>query len=89
VTLVTASGPLFGRIELHGTVTEGGIARMIHQESLTIEPGQRLTLSPGGLHLMLMTPKQHLRAGDKVQIELHFEDGTRLPVTAEVRKEMP
>lgn len=40
----------------------------------------KLELKPGGDHLMLMGLKRTLREGEKLGLELRFEDGTRLRV---------
>lgn len=83
--LVAAESPLFGEVQLHRTVMEEGMAKMIHQPSITIPAGGSLTFEPNGYHLMLMKPKQPLKAGDEVEITLTFEDGTTLPLSYEVR----
>lgn len=83
--LVGAESPLFANVMLHRTVMEGGMAKMIHQPSITIAAGKSLTFEPNGYHLMLMKPKKQLKAGDKVEITLKFKDGSTLPLSYEVR----
>lgn len=83
--LVGAESPLFGNVMLHRTVMEEGMAKMIHQPSITIPAGGSLTFEPNGYHLMLMKPKKPLKAGDQVEITLKFKDGTTLPLSYEVR----
>ena len=83
--LVGAESPLFGNVMLHRTVMEEGMAKMVHQPSITIPAGGSLTFAPNGYHLMLMKPKTSLKAGDKVEITLKFKDGTTLPLSYEVR----
>ena len=73
------------RIEFHRSEIEGGIARMVEQNSLTVPAGGRLTLEPGGTHLMLIRPVA-LHAGDRVQITLELDDGEKLAVEAVVRE---
>lgn len=84
--LVGAESPLFGSVMLHRTVMEEGMAKMIHQPSITIPAGGSLTFEPNGYHLMLMKPKKQLKAGDRAEITLKFQDGTTLPLTYDVRK---
>ncbi len=74
------------RVQMHRTLVEEGVARMIEQKEVVIGAEETVRFEPGGLHLMLMGVKEPPRAGDSVELRLHFADGTRVPVTAEVRK---
>lgn len=86
--LVGASSSAFGKVMLHRTVMEGGMAKMVHQEKITIPPMGSVTFTPNDYHLMLMKPKQALKAGDLVDITLEFENGETMVVTHEVRSGM-
>lgn len=85
VVVAGASSPDFARIEIHRTVDAQGIVRMELQPAVAIEPGTTLALAPGGLHLMLIEPKRRLAAGDRVDIELRLDDGSRVGAVADVR----
>lgn len=87
-TLIGASSPAFGKVMLHRTVMEDGMAKMVHQMAIEIPAGGSLTFAPNDYHLMLMKPKQQLKAGDKVDITLEFRNGDTLQVTHEVRAGM-
>jgi periplasmic copper chaperone A len=76
----------FEDIELHATVHEGDMARMVQQEQIEIPPMERVVFERGGLHLMLMRPKQPLREGDEVSITLRFASGMQIPMMFPVRK---
>jgi copper(I)-binding protein len=82
--IVGAESPACERIEFHRMEMDGDIARMRQQESLTVAPGERLTLSPNGIHLMLIRP-QALAAGDRVPIRFSLADGAELSIEAVVR----
>jgi len=84
--LVAAESPAFGKVMLHRTVMEEGMAKMIHQPSIAIPAGGSVTFEPNGYHLMLMKPREPLKAGDAVDITLKFKDGATLPLSFEVRK---
>lgn len=86
--LVAASSPAFGMVMLHRTVMEGGMAKMVHQEKVIIPAKGSVTFEPNDYHLMLMKPKQTLKAGDQVDITLRFENGDTLVVSHEVRAGM-
>ena len=59
----------FASAELHRTVVENGISRMVGGK-LEIAPGAAAALEPGSWHLMLMNPSRPLNAGDQVSIAL-------------------
>ena len=86
ITLVSVDSPAFAHVMMHQSVTVDGVARMQHQHSIPVPAHGSVALEPGGYHLMMPAPETRLTAGDKVEFVLHFDDQTRLPVTAEVRK---
>lgn len=84
--LVGADSAAFDHVELHRSVFEGSMARMVPQTSMPIPAGGQLELKPGDYHLMLMQPKQALKAGDSVQVTLRFDDGSSEQVAMPVKK---
>jgi periplasmic copper chaperone A len=85
VTLVSASSPSYGSVELHETRIVDGVSRMRAVPQLRIAPDGAAVLKPGGLHLMLMQPKSKLKPGGKVAVEFKFADGGRVLGEFEVR----
>jgi copper(I)-binding protein len=83
--LVGASSPDFAELSFHETRVEGGVSEMAAVNSISIRPQTSVRFTPGGYHIMLMSPKQSLRAGDKVPITLRFTDGQTLNALFEVR----
>ena len=53
-------------------------------KDLVINPGQRLKLSPGGLHIMLMNRKSKSASTESLPIELKLDDGNVIDVTLNV-----
>lgn len=52
--LTGVSAPFAGHAMLHSmALDEQGIRRMRHLSRISIEPGEAVTLAPGGVHLML------------------------------------
>ena len=84
--LVAASSSGFETVMIHRTIVKDGMASMVHASQIELTPGASLSFAPGGYHLMLMSPKRTLRAGDRVDIYLEFRGGLVLPVAFEVRK---
>ncbi|MDH5765604.1 MAG: copper chaperone PCu(A)C, partial [Gammaproteobacteria bacterium] len=54
----------FGRIEMHLSREENGIARMLPQKKLVIPARGTLKLEHGSYHLMLFKPLRRLKDGD-------------------------
>ena len=74
-TVTGITSPDFDSAELHRTVVEEGIARMLPVHELIIPAGGSVLLEPGGLHLMLFDPLRPLLEGDSVTLVLHRSDG--------------
>jgi len=53
VTLVGASSPAAGAIEMHRIIHDGDMVRMRRVEKVVIAPAETVRFQPGGLHLML------------------------------------
>ena len=85
-TIVSASSPSYGSVELHESRMVGGVSRMRAVPELRIAPDGAAVLQPGGLHLMLMQPTSPLKAGSRVAIEFELKDGRKLFGEFEVRK---
>jgi hypothetical protein len=72
--------------ELHESFTDQGVSKMRPMQSLTVAPGQPVTLVPGGYHIMLMNLKQPLTEGQTVPLTLTFEKAGPVKVSAMVAK---
>ncbi len=84
--LVAADSPVTGVVELHTHINDNGVMRMRPVKDMPVPAGGKTELKPGGLHLMLMQLKRPLKAGEKIDITLVFEDGSKKAVQAEVRR---
>jgi copper(I)-binding protein len=84
--LTAAASSAFSDVSIHRTVVVDGVSKMRSASPLAIAPGETVSFTPGGLHLMLMGPTAALQAGDVVQIELEFDGRDPLPVEFEVRR---
>lgn len=89
VTIVSASSPSYGSVELHESKMVDGVNRMRAVPELRIAPGGAAVLQPGGLHLMLMQPKSMLKPGSRVAIVFKLKDGRELLGEFEARKPAP
>lgn len=83
--LVAASSPAFGHVMLHRTVMEEGVAKMVHQMRVELPANGTVTFEPSGYHLMMMKPKQALKAGDVIPVTIEFANGEMMEVEYQVK----
>jgi periplasmic copper chaperone A len=84
--LVSGSGDVAGRVEVHEMAMDGGVMKMRPlDKGLVIDPGKTVKLAPGGNHLMLLDLKNPLKQGDKVPVTLQFEKAGKVNVTLDVQ----
>ena len=84
-TLLEASTDRAERVEIHETVVENEIGRMLPVDGpLVIPAGESVALEPGGLHMMLVNLTDDIRLDDSFEVTLTFEHAGEvvLPVTA-------
>ena len=74
LTLTGAYAPDFGMAEIHKTVEVDGVLRMREQKELSLAAGGKITMQPGGLHIMLMMPERSFKVGDEARICLIYTD---------------
>ena len=86
LTAVTSSA--FERAELHQHSHQDGVMRMEQVTQIAIAGNSRVTLQPGGLHLMLFSPLEPLLVGESVNISLSFSNGQQLELSMPLT-EMP
>lgn len=89
ITVTRIQSDAFDKIEIHKSEIKDGVARMEPLNKIEIKARQAVTLSPYGMHLMLIRPKKPLRAGDHITLQFSAGDGITLTADAEVRKETP
>jgi copper(I)-binding protein len=69
--LVAAATPVAGMAHLHETTMAGNVMQMRPIEGLDV--ADKVTLAPGGTHLMLTDLKQPLKQGDSFPLTLTFQ----------------
>jgi copper(I)-binding protein len=74
VTVTGAESADFGSASLHKSTNSNGMEHMQPLSDITIAPGQRVTFTPGGNHIMLMQPKKELRLDESVPIHIVTKD---------------
>jgi copper(I)-binding protein len=67
------------------TVREGDVMKMREVQSFGIPAGQRLTLRPGGQHLMIVGLKKPLAIDERIPLTLRFERAGEIQVELRVQ----
>jgi copper(I)-binding protein len=84
--LTAVSSPVAKKAQLHTMSMEGGIMRMRPLAAIDIPAGQAVTLSPGGMHIMLLGLTQPLREGKSFPLTLSFDHAGQRQVTVAIEK---
>lgn len=82
--LVAVASPAANIVEIHEMAMEGGMMKMRPVDRVPLPAGKMVELKSGGYHLMLMSLKQPLKAGEVVPIRLTLEDAARRRTNVEV-----
>ena len=78
ITITGVSAEAAGHTSLHETRIERDRSTMRPVAQLSIEPGERISLKPGGLHIMLMKLSEPLTDGQSIDICLELENNDSL-----------
>lgn len=84
--LVHVDAPAAASVQIHEMRMDGEIMKMRELKALELPAGQAVSLSPGGIHLMLLDVKQPLRPGQSVPMTFALENaaGQRVSQTLDV-----
>jgi len=76
VNLLKAESPQFNKVEIHNTIIENNVAKMIPIEKLEIPAGKMVELKPKALHIMLIEAKSGVspKMGEMVDVKLFFSN---------------
>jgi copper(I)-binding protein len=86
ITLTSVKSAAFSSVEMHETVHEDGLARMVRHNSIVIPANNHILLERGGKHLMLFNPVERLKAGDNIELSLNTLKGDHINITIPVKK---
>ena len=87
LALISAESPDFDKVEIHKTILEEEVARMIPVTQVTIPPHETIVLAPTGLHFMLLGRKRPLLVGDEITLVLHFAPSFSHSLTVPVKQQ--
>lgn len=87
--LTGASAGVAQAVEIHESKMEGDVMQMRQVQSVPIRGKESIEFGPGSYHVMLVGLNQELKAGDEIQITLHFKNHEDLRVTVPVQEMAP
>ena len=79
--LIAVEGPKPARFELHATRAENGVMRMVPLVGLPVNPGQKIELKPGAMHVMAFGLPD-TKPDSRVPITFVFEKAGRVTASA-------
>lgn len=83
--LMSVTSPAVGRVELHDTVTKGGMMSMVAIDAgVAVPAGDEVAFAPGGKHAMLFDINPKLKVGDAVKLRFTYADGFTVDAEAKV-----
>ena len=75
-----------GKAEIHETATVNGVSTMRPLDGgLAVAPGKKVTLAPGGLHVMITELKEPLKEGQMLHLTLRFQKAGEIDATLHIR----
>lgn len=71
--LLSATSPVFGKIELHTVIKDGEVMKMQPVADVLVPAGDAAVLEAGGLHLMLFNAAKQQKDGEMFPVTLTFD----------------
>ena len=83
-TLVALETPVAGRAEVHRTVKQGDVMKMVPAGPIEVPAGGSVRMEPGGYHVMLMDLERPIEVGQTFTLTLHFANASPIAVSVPV-----
>lgn len=83
-TLVALETPVAGRAEVHRTVKQGDVMKMVPAGPIEVPAGGSVRMEPGGYHVMLMDLERPIEKGEIVTLTLRFANTSPIAVSVPV-----
>ncbi len=87
--IIAASSEPRATVEIHTSRQVDGMLRMEQLQGVTLNPGELVSFSPGGMHLMMLGLNKMPVEGEQVKLCLQFDSGAAACAYAEVRRVAP
>lgn len=86
ITLMDVASDAAQLVEMHEHVISNGAMKMQRMSPLKIEANSSVKFQPGGYHIMFIGVTQNIKEGDKINITLSFDDGTKKIINSTAKK---
>lgn len=87
--IISVVSPAFKRVEMHDSVTDSGMKKMVKLDTLDLPAKSSIKFAPGGKHLMLFDPTKTLKAGELIKVTFVFAQRDPIDVSFEVKDVIP
>lgn len=84
--LVGVSTEIADAAEMHESSMVDDVMQMRMVESVPLASGEDVEFASGGLHVMLIGVKEELKAGDTVEVVLHFKNSVDIRLQVPVQE---
>ncbi len=85
ITITGVQSPMFEQVEIHSMSMKDSMMHMEQLKQLTIPAHGKVSLDPGGYHLMLIKPKKAFHSGDMIGITLLLANGEKISLKLPVK----
>ena len=73
-------------VELHKTMSDGKVMRMVKQSHIPLPANSSLVLKPGSWHIMMIGLEKQFPEGSVHQVQLNFDNGFKQNIKIKVKK---
>lgn len=87
--IIAVASPAFKRVEMHDSVTEDGMKKMVKLDTLDLPAKSSIKFAPGGKHLMLFDPTKELKDGERIKVTFVFAERNPLVISFDVKDIIP
>jgi len=87
--IIAVASPAFKRVEMHDSVADGGMKKMVKLDTLDLPAKSSIKFAPGGKHLMLFDSTKTLKAGELIKVTFVFAQRDPIDVSFEVKDVIP
>ena len=87
--IIAVASPAFKRVEMHDSVADGEMQKMIKLNTLDLPAKSSIKFAPGGKHLMLFDPTKALKAGELIKVTFVFAGRDPIDVSFKVKDVIP
>ena len=84
--LVDVRADVARKVQLHQTVSEGGIMKMKHIHGMPVPANGMAMLKPGRYHVMMMGLNKPLKPGQTFPLTLVFKQAGEVPIQVDIMK---